>query len=120
MTTIAVSTEKCFLAFTEYYQTIYPKRDLSREEFDELFSPILNNTNTCFSKLKKEGEKVDIYEAFVSMTVFSEGDFDLKLHGLFRSFDVDNGGSIDRTELLNFLQAAISGLCKLLELPVPS
>ena len=41
-----------------------------------------------------------MYEAFVGMTVFSDGDFDIKLNGLFQSFDVDNGGSIDRAELL--------------------
>ena len=54
------------------------------------------------------------------MTVFSDGDFDLKLLGLFRSFDVDNGGSIDRSELLTFLYAAIYGLCKLLDIKTPS
>jgi Ca2+-binding EF-hand superfamily protein len=54
------------------------------------------------------------------MTVFSDGDFDLKLKGMFRSFDVDNGGSIDRSELLTFLYSAIYGLCKLLDLKTPS
>ena len=39
---------------------------------------------------------MDIYEAFVAMTVFSDGDYDFKLLGMFKSFDVDNGGSIDR------------------------
>jgi Ca2+-binding EF-hand superfamily protein len=53
------------------------------------------------------------------MTVFSDGDFDLKLLGMFKSFDVDNGGSIDRSELLTFLYAAIYGLCKLLDLKTP-
>ena len=50
------------------------------------------------------------------MTVFSEGDYDFKLLGMFKSFDVDNGGSIDRQEFLTFLYAAIFGLCKLLDL----
>lgn len=54
------------------------------------------------------------------MTVFSAGDFDLKLKGLFMSFDVDNGGTIDRSELLTFLFAAIYGLCKLLDLCLPN
>jgi Ca2+-binding EF-hand superfamily protein len=39
---------------------------------------------------------------------------------MFRSFDVDNGGSIDRSELLTFLYSAIYGLCKLLDLKTPS
>lgn len=51
------------------------------------------------------------------MTIFSEGDFDLKLQGLYRSFDIDNGGSIDRNELMQFLQSAVFGLCKLLSIP---
>ena len=62
---------------------------------------------------------MDIYEAFVAMTVFSDGDFELKLLGLFRSFDVDEGGSIDRGEFLTFLNSAIYGLCKLLDLDPP-
>jgi len=37
------------------------------------------------------------------MTVFSDGDFDLKLKGLFQSFDVDLGGTIDRGEYLKFV-----------------
>ena len=56
----------------------------------------------------------------MAMTVFSEGDFDLKLLGLFRSFDVDNGGFIDRQELLSMLFSAIFGLCKLLDLKPPT
>jgi Ca2+-binding EF-hand superfamily protein len=72
-----------------------------------------------FSKLENCGY-VDIYEAFVALTVFSFGDFDVKLLGLFRSFDTDNGGTIDKQEFLKFLQAAIQGLCKLLKLPIPT
>ena len=61
-----------------------------------------------------------MYEAFVAMTVFSDGEFDMKLLGLFRSFDVDDGGTIDRKELLVFLNSAVYGLCKLLDIAVPS
>ena len=93
---------------------------MNQQEFDDIFCPILNNTSKCYDKLKTERGTVDIYEAFVAMTVFSDGDFDLKLKGLFRSFDVDNGGSIDRSELLTFLYAAIYGLCKLLDLKTPN
>ena len=68
---------------------------MSQEEFDDVFSPILNDTSKCYTKLQKDG-RVDIYEAFVAMTVFSNGDYDFKLLGMFKSFDVDNGGTIDR------------------------
>jgi Ca2+-binding EF-hand superfamily protein len=114
-----IKTEQCFVAFTDYYHNIFPRKELTEAEFDDVFSPILNNTGKCYKKLQKEGN-VNIYEAFVSMTVFSDGDFDLKLLGLFKSFDVDNGGSIDRQELLTFLFSAIFGLCKLLDLKPPT
>ena len=50
------------------------------------------------------------------MTIFSDGHFDIKLEGLFRSFDVDNGGTLDRGELLSFFNSAIYGICKLLNI----
>ena len=57
-----------------------------------------------------------MYQIFFAMTVFSDGQFDVKLEGLFRSYDVDDGGSIDRTELLGFITAAVFGIYKLLNL----
>lgn len=115
-----IKTDDLFVVFTDYYNTIYPRKQLKQEEFDEIFSPILNNIGNVFNRLKKDGDVVDMYEAFVGMTVFSKGDFDKKLLGLFRSFDVDNGGTIDRQELLMFMYSAIYGLCKLLQLESPS
>ena len=79
---------------------------MNYEEFTDVFSSVLNNTWDVFSKLET-AQEVDIYEAFVAMTVFSFGDFDLKLQGLFRSFDTDNGGTIDKQEFLKFLISAI-------------
>lgn len=114
-----IKTEECFVAFTEYYKTIFPRKQLSKDEFDDLFSPILNNTTKCYNKLAKEGT-VEIYEAFVAMTLFSEGDFDLKLLGMFRSFDVDESGTIDRAELLNFILSGTNGLFNLLGLQEPN
>ena len=54
------------------------------------------------------------------MTVFADGEFHVKLKGLFQSFDVDSGGTIDRSEFLRFVSVAILGLCKLLSLKPPS
>ena len=108
-----------FEAFDDYYKCYYPKDDLDYEQFNDVFSAVINNTQVVFSKLENCGY-VDIYEAFVALTVFSFGDFDVKLLGLFRSFDTDNGGTIDKQEFLKFLQSAIQGLCKLLKLPIPT
>jgi len=68
---------------------------LTYDEFNDVFSAVINNTAVVFEKLRFN-EHVNIYEAFVAMTVFSFGEFDLKLEGLFRSFDCDDGGTIDR------------------------
>ena len=71
-----------------------------------------------FNKLKSKENLVNFHEAFVSITIFADGEFDHKLLGLFRSFDVDAGGSIDRQEMIAFLMAAVFGLCKLLSIPL--
>ena len=46
-----IKTEQCFTAFTDYYENIYPSKTLTQPEFDDIFSPILNNTGKCYSKL---------------------------------------------------------------------
>ena len=111
-----VKTEKCFEAFDDYYKNYYPRTELTLEEFDDIFSPIINNTKAVHAKLKQADDTVNMYEAFVNFTVFSNGKFDVKLRGLFGSFDVDSGGSIDLKEFMSFLSAAIYGLCKLLDI----
>ena len=111
-----IKTTKCFDLFNEYYHKFYPEKELSYEQFDELFSLVLNDTGKFYKRLKSSDETVNMYEAFVAMTVFSSGDFDLKLQGLFKSFDVDSGGTIDRQELLTFIFSAVNGLCKFLDL----
>ena len=88
-----------FTAFSDYFEQYHPKSTLNYEMFTDIFSDVINNTRKCYSKLEKDGS-VDMYEAFVAMTVFSSGDFDIKLKGLFRSFDTDDGGTIDKQELL--------------------
>jgi len=109
-----IKTEKVFEVFDDYHKNYYPRTELTIEEFDDVFSPILNNTKGVFAKLIQADDTVNIYEAFVNFTVFSNGKFDIKLRGLFGSFDVDQGGSIDLKEFMAFVSAAIYGLCKLL------
>ncbi len=64
-------------------------------------------------------KQASFLEAFVALTVFSKGEFDAKIRGLFFAFDLDNSGSIEKKELLNLLQSAIFGLCKLVGIPCP-
>ena len=58
-------------------------------------------------------------EAFVALTVFSKGDFDHKIRGIFIAFDTDESNFIDRKELTTLLLHGVHGLCKLVGLPVP-
>ena len=58
-------------------------------------------------------------EAFLALTVFSKGDFELKIRGIFLAFDVDESSFIDRKELMTLLVYGITGLCKMVEVPVP-
>ncbi|CDW74928.1 UNKNOWN [Stylonychia lemnae] len=86
----------------EYFIKIYKNRTtLNEEEFDDVFSPLLNDTQAYFIKLQVRRE------------------FDRKIRGIYLAFDQDDNGSIDRKELLNFLYNGIFGLCKLLSIPIP-
>jgi Ca2+-binding EF-hand superfamily protein len=100
-----VKVQKLFLSAEDYFTNFHTKGiiDLDKEQFKEVFSPALNNCNRIFNKLKNTEDRVNFSEAFVSMTIFSEGMFDTKLQGLYRSFDIDNGGTIDRSELMTLL-----------------
>ena len=69
-------------------------------------------------KLEVNGT-ASILEAFVALALFSKGEFDRKIKGIFQAFDMDESGYIDKKELLTFLYNGIYGLCKLVNLPLP-
>jgi hypothetical protein len=53
---------------------------LSEKQFDDVFASLLNNTSPLYNMLKDEGTNfINVYEAFISMLVFSQGHFDDKL-----------------------------------------
>lgn len=58
-------------------------------------------------------------EAFLALTVFSKGEFELKIRGIFLAFDTDESGAIDKKELMTLLTHGVCGLCKLVGIPVP-
>jgi Ca2+-binding EF-hand superfamily protein len=62
---------------------------------------------------------VSFLEAFLSLTVFAKGEFDMKLRGIFLAFDTDESGFIDRKELKTLLINGVHGLCKMVGMPVP-
>ena len=68
-----------------------------------------------------ERHVINIYEVFIALIIFdAKAEFEDKLLTIFKAFDVDGGGSLDRKELGKFLMCAIIGLCKLIGLTAPS
>ena len=58
---------------------------------------------------------------FIALIVFvKDVEFDERLLTIFKAFDVDGGGTLDRKELSKFLMCSIIGLCKILGLNAPS
>ena len=48
--------------------------------------------------------RINIYEVFISLIIFVKGaEFEEKLLTIFKAFDIDGGGSLDRKELSKFL-----------------
>lgn len=48
-----ITLEKLCIAFNDYIEVIYPREELSYEEFDSIFSPLLNNTQPLFKALSE-------------------------------------------------------------------
>ena len=91
---------------------VYPREFLTSEEFDSIFSQLLNNTEPLFKTLAERNE-VNIYEVLISLVVFeSHSDFDEKILTVFKAFDVDGGGTLDKKETSKFLKCSVNGLCK--------
>ena len=55
----------------------------------------------------------------MAISVFSKGEFENKIRGIFLAFDTDESGFIDRKELMTLLLHGVQGLCKMVGLPVP-
>ena len=66
----------------------HPKVHLDREEFDDIFSPILNLTDQFFKIIQERG-KADFLQAIIAIVLFTEGSFDDKILFTFQIFDTD-------------------------------
>ena len=108
------------MAFNDYVMDCYPKEDLTWDEFDSIFSPVLNNCETLY-KILGEHHRINIYEVLITLIIFvKNAEFEDKLLTIFKAFDIDDGGSLDRKELGKFIMCSILGLCKILGLTPPS
>ena len=115
-----LTVEKLLQCFSYYMEDCYPKEDLTWDEFDSIFSASLNDCRPLFNQLK-EHNHVHIYEVFIICAIFvKDAEYNEKLLCIFKAFDVDNGGTLDRRELAKFILCSIVGICKLLKLATPS
>lgn len=92
---------------------------LDDEEFDDIFSPMLNNT-THFFNFFREGNTCNFYEIIISLIFFVLGmDYDERIQLIFSLFDVDASGELDKKEMSKLLNLSVYGLAKLAGLPLP-
>ena len=115
-----LTVENLLQCFSYYMEDCYPREDLNWEEFDHIFSSTLNNCRPTYEALQ-ENSLVNIYEVFIICAIFvTDTDYNEKLLCIFKAFDIDDGGTLDRRELAKFLMCSIMGICKLLKLKAPS
>ena len=96
---------------------------LNYEEFEELFSDFFPDPATFFELLQNNHSLngvIDIYECIAAIIIFSGEEFEEKLRFIFFLFDFNGSQSIEEKELILSFQSTIRGLCKLVNLPVPS
>ena len=64
---------------------------------------------------------INIYEILISLVVFEpNSEFEDKALMVFKAFDIDGGGTLDKEETSKFLLCGINGLCKMVGLSTPS
>ncbi|CAM9966452.1 unnamed protein product, partial [Heterosigma akashiwo] len=111
----------CRQYFVENYGI--SKMTLNLEEFDDVFSIILGDTEAHFNLFDSfQRGKVNIFEVFAGAYMFSEE----KLHGLdakiescFELFDFDESGNLNEVELELMFEAIIMGISKISKIPLP-
>ena len=115
-----MTLERLCSCFNVYMEDYYPREDLTFDEYDNVFCQMLNNTLPLFEVLANR-KTINIYEILIALVVFeSHAEFQDKVNLIFKAFDVDASGALDRPELSKFLICGIVGLCKVIGLKAPS
>lgn len=105
--------------FEDWAKNYAPQLQLSEDQFDDVFSPLLNNTAVFFDIVSDHG-RADYYTGMVCLVIFSQGDIEEKVSFLFQMFNADGSDDMDRKEMGKFFLSSIIGLCKICKLPPPS
>ena len=69
---------------------------------------------------KDENGYVDVYESLAIFAILCGDELEEKLKFVYNLFDFDASGEIEEKELVMSLQSAIRGLCKFVNLPLPT
>ncbi len=73
---MAVQLTKIIECFVYYHKCYSTHEQITFEHFDDIFSPILNDSSVIFKRIKAEyATKVSFYEAIASLMLFCTGDF---------------------------------------------
>ena len=73
------------------------------QDFDLLFSPMINNPIRLFEFLK-EGHSINVLEVFIALVLFCKNaEYDDRIQLIFNLFDLDGGGTLDRKEISKLL-----------------
>ena len=117
-----MTLERLCSCFNVYMEDYYPREDLTQEEYDNVFCQMLNNTSPLFDVLEDRGTRtINIYQLLIALVVFeSHAEFDEKVRLIFKAFDIDGSGSLDKSECGKFLISGITGLAKMVGLTAPS
>jgi len=96
---------------------------LTYDQFEDIFCPIFDDPEQFFKILQNEHDlegTVDIYETLASIAIFSGEKFERKAAFVFKLFDFDQNGTLEKSEMVLTLQSAVRSLCKFVDIDPPS
>lgn len=107
--------EECLLYYKENYQN---KLLISQSEFEDVFGPVLGDSEELFHRLKT-GETVDFFEVCALFVMGCDEIVTWKMNALFQLFDFDNSGSIDFNEFVMTMEACLRSVVRIKGKPQP-
>jgi len=119
--TLFSQVDDCREYFIENYGI--SKMSLNKEEFDDVFSIMLDDVDVHFKMFDTFGRgKVNVFEVFAGAYMFSQEPLhglDAKLDACFKLFDFDESNSLNEVEMELMFEAVLMGLSKISKISLP-